>query len=352
MRKRHSPSPIFLRLAEFYIHPDIYNYWEGSPLAFKMMVKDFLIDHINRSVEPYVKSLPFLNIRLPKDNRGWLKYELEFEENVKSFLKERGVVKVYLWNKGGFKGDIIPLSSEEIKNRFRNFENYPSKGGFEIWLSSRFLRSKILTIFAHEVAHTYFYDFRQDPPKCLIPKEILTMKVWYQEFEGLAYDLGREILLPRKTFVDFVAGYKEVSLNNFLKMARDLGVSFEVLSQRLIKDLKLWDACIFWGIMGDQINGFNKTLKPVILVKCRSKRKSDRFRGLSLKSELKNTNSELFAKIIHHVKEVEPDEIREYPVTIRIKRGKDSQVMHCLLEIKYTTPINREGWFVALLRPS
>jgi hypothetical protein len=350
MRKKYSPSPIFLRLAEYYINPDAYNYWKGEPLEFKVMVKNFLIEHINASIEPYVKSLPFLNINFPKYG-NWLKYEIEFEENIKAFLNERKIVKVFLWKKEKFEGSIIPLSGEEIKIRYKDLANLFPKGGFEISLGACFNRRRILTTFAHEVAHTYFYDIHQDPPRCLISKEILTIRIWYQEFEGMAFDLGRELLLPRKRFIEYVnSKYKEASLKNFLEMCSNLNISKEILSQRLIKDLKLWDACIFWGKVNCRIKDPDN-ISESLVVEYRSKRKSDYFRNLSLKKEFKNINSELTANILKHARTAPSYKIEEYPISILIKGKKKYQTLECFLQIMCGKPFNGERRFIALLRP-
>lgn len=347
MRQKYSPSPVFLRLAEYYIHPDIYNNWTKTPLQFKVMVKNYLIDYINAMLKPHVKNLPFLKIDFMIDKKNWLRQELVFEENIKAFLNERKVVKVFLWNKKGFRGDIVPLSSEEIR-KFKDFTEFAG-GGFEIGLGAYMSKPKILTTFAHEVAHTYFFDIYQDPPKCLISNEILKKSIWYQEFEGMAYDLGRELLLPRENFRSYVTSKGgDPSLENFLKMRSELGVSKEVLAQRLIKDLKLWNVCIFWGKVSTKKEGSFKNFE--IFVKDRDKRIADSLRNfINLKKELKDQHSELTATIIKHVTETSNEKSKKHPYQISIPIGK-TRKLDCLLEVRRSLSHRDEIWFIALLR--
>jgi len=348
MRQKYSPGPIFSRLAEYYIHPDAYNNWKGTPLQFKVMVKNYLIDYVNATLNSYVKGLPFLKIDFTPDKKSWLRQELSFDENIEAFLNERKIVKVFLWNQKGLLGDIVPLSSREIRTKFKDLTNFAG-GGFEIDLGAYLNKSKILTTFAHEIAHTYFFDIYQDPPKCLISNEILKSSIWYQEFEGMAYDLGREILLPREKFRSYVElKGRDPSLENFLKMYSELGVSKEVLSQRLIKDLKLWkNVCIFWGKVRVGKEGSFKNFE--IFVRDRDKRMDDYFRNFNLKKELKERHSELAAAIMKHVAETDNEQPKENSYQIAIHIGKTRKV-DCLLEVRKSFSYKGEIWFIALLR--
>jgi len=348
MRQKYSPSPIFLRLAEYYIHPDAYNNWEGTPLQFKIKVKEHLIGHINAALKSYVKNLPFLRINFTADKKNWLRQEVAFEGNLEAFLNERKIAKVFFWNKKRFIGDIIPLSSEEIRARFKDFTKFAG-GGFEIGLGVSMSKSKVLTTFAHEIAHTYFFDIHQDPPKCLISSEILKKRIWYQEFEGMAYDLGRELLLPREAFLNYVASKgSKPSLEKFLEMRSELGVSTEVLAQRLIKDLKLWKVCIFWGKVGMEKKSSFKNLE--VFVRNRDKKIADCFRNFNLKKELEKQGSKLRTIIIERVTEMNDPQPKD-SCQISLPIGK-TQKLDFFLEVRKSLPRLGETWFIALLRPA
>jgi hypothetical protein len=350
MRKKYSPSPVFLSLAKFYIHPDIYNQWEGDPLSFKLMVKNFLIEYVNESVERYVRNLPFLRIDFPKDKTRWRRHILRFEDHISNFLADRKIVRVVAWNVKGFKGDIIPLTSEEIKRKLNQL--LPNiNGGFEIGIGYQPVNSALTTL-SHEIAHTYFYDISKNPPKSLVSYEILRTRKWYQELEGLAYDLGREILLPREKFINYVeVHHKNPSLENFLAMYSELNVSIDVLAQRLIRDVKIWNACIFWGIVNSRDIPLitKKVSGPYIGVRNRNKRMSDHFKMLfmkahrSLKTELADTNSDLRNYVLSHVIEKKIGESESYPISLC-----NAEVD---LEIKNIKQLNSGRLFLAIIHP-
>lgn len=334
--KEYSPSPILWPLAEYYIHPDAYGYWEGDPFEFKQMIKNHLISHISQSVEPYVKSIPFLRISFPENMYRKQKHVMKFDEDLKGFLKTRKIVRVTIWNIKDFKGDLIPLDSKEIISRTgQTFDG----GGFEIGLGYQLIQSA-LTTFSHEIGHTYFYDLSKNPPRCLIPNNILEITKWYAEFEGIAFDLGREILLPRKRFRKFVLNrYKDPSLEGFLKMNSELKVSKDVLSQRLLKDLKIWEAYIFWGkIDSSNLNILGKgSWGPHIFVRDRDKRKSDIF-TFNLKKELLDRDSDLRRIIVENSEE---GKVQGGEVDIGERSYK--------FDMKSSEFSKGEKWFIALL---
>jgi len=338
-RRKYAPSPVFDSITNYYISPDAYVNWSskgGDPLEFKRRVKEYLIWYVNQSVEPYVESLPFLKIELPEDMNKREEYVLSFDKNLQEFLDRRKTVKVTVHAKG-VESYIVPLTAEEVKRKVRTKTNYT--GGFEINLEHDSIQ-RMLTSFSHEVAHTYFYDISCDPPKCLVSNHVLGKREWYREFEGLAFDLGREILLPKKEFEKYVtAKYKSPSLENFLKMHSELKVSKEVLSQRLLRDLKLWKACIFWGkVSYKDLKIFDKRFPgPHIFVRHRDKRKGG-FRNFSLTKELTDPNSNLRNTILEHI---DREKIESRSITLRNK--------NYVLDIKSKELTNDEKWFISLL---
>jgi len=335
--KKKLPSPVLWPLAEYYIHPDVYGYWEGEPLEFKEMIKNYLIDYINRSVEPYVESLPFLRIKFPENMHRKQKHVLEFDENLKGFLNTRKIARVTVWNIKGFKGDLVPLTSKEIKKRTGLAYD---GGGFEIGLGYEWIQP-VLTTFSHEIGHTYFYDLSKDPPKCLVPNDILETTKWHREFEGVAFDLGREVLLPRKSFTEYVLEkHSDPSVKGFLEMSSELKVSKAVLSQRLLKDLKLWRACIFWGEISlkDHTVRGKKSQDHHIFVRDRDKRKS--FPRINIKKGLINENSNLRKTILERaIAEKAEAEVGDISI----------DEISYKFDMKVTASSESKKWFIALL---
>lgn len=335
-RRNYSPSPILWPLAEYYIKSDAYSYWNGTPLEFRHLIKEYIIEYVNKSVDPFVRDLPFLKVTLPSKVERGNKCDLEFEGNLKEFLNSRKILKVTVWNIKGFKGSLTPVSSKQIGSRKGQELN---EGGFDINLEYTFIHS-LLTTFSHEIGHTYFYDISKNPPECLVSSSILETKKWYKQFEGLAFDLGREILLPREIFTRYVLEkFERPSLANFLSMHLELRISQDVLAQRLMKDLKLWQACVFWGIIDYSDMDFLGKRKsgPHIIVRDRDKRKGG-FTDLNIKKELLNSNSDLRKTILGHIND---GEAKSYEICLNDNK--------CKLDLETQELPEKKKWFVALL---
>lgn len=330
--RKNTLSPVFNALADYYISPNAYDRWSlkgGEPLEFKEKVKAHLVSYINQSVEPYVKGLPFLKIDLSENIEKGKESVLFFDKYLQEFLNDRKIVKVRVHNTdaGNY---IVPLTAEEIRKK----NNTESSGGYEINLKYEPIQ-QMLTSLSHEIAHTYFDNISSNPPKCLISNKILERREWYRESEGLAFDFGREILLPRRRFEEYVTvNYKTPSLKNFLKMHSELKVSKDVLSQRLLRDLKLWKACIFWGKA--KYNLDKQSGDPHIFVRDRDKRKND-FKNLSLTKELKDPNSDLRRAVLKHIDE---DIIENYCISLGNKSYSfDMKTKRLTKDEKYFTAI-------------
>jgi len=332
---KYSPNPVLWPLAEYYIDPEAYKHWENDPLEFKEIIKNYLIDHVNKSVEPFVGSLPFLKFSFPKNMHEKQKHLVRFSRNLEEFLDTRKIARVIIWNIKGFKGDLVPLTNKEM---IRRTGKISFGGGFEIGLGYQRVEQALTTL-SHEIGHTYFYDLSKDPPECLVSNSILKIDKWQREFEGMAFDIGRGVILPRKSFTEYVfRRYRYPSIKSFLEMHSKLKVSKALLSQRLIKDLRIWKACIFWGkISAKDIVFLRERIKgPHILVKKRDKKKS--FRSINIKAELANHNSELRKAILKHSSEEEKKECE-----IKISRRTYK------FDMKSGILSQDEKWFIALL---
>lgn len=297
-KRKHSPSPVFDKLAQHYEFPYTYEEWSVSgngAVEYKKRVKSHIISRINESVERYVKGLPFLRLDLSEGVEKQKYHELKFDDDLQNFLNERNVRQVF--SHYGQTSYIIPLSAEQFTNRAR--EKLILQGGFEIRLAYASTR-RMLYDFAHEIAHTFFYDISSDAPTCMVSDQTLKIQQWYQEFEGLAFDFGREIWLPRKAFTDYVkCNHSKPSMENFLKMYSELCVGVDPLAQRLLHDLKLWKALMFWGTVHRRTQGSNENIYS-IFVGNRGRRRNG-FDRISLNSELVSQQSELRHTIIQQI---------------------------------------------------
>jgi len=334
-RRNYPPSPVLWPLAEYYIKPDVYSYWNGTPFEFRHLIKQYIIEYVNKSVDPFVGSLPFLKVSLPSRVERGNRCDLEFDGNLKEFLRSRKILKATVWNIKDFKGSLTPVSSKQIGGR----TGQELEGGFVINLEYTFIQS-LLTTFSHEIGHTYFYDLSKDPPECLISSKILETKKWYEQFEGLAFDLGREILLPKESFTRYVLEkFERPSLANFLSMRSELRISQDVLAQRLMKDLRLWQACVFWGLIdyGDVDFLGKRKPGPHIIVRDRDKRIGG-FTSLNVKKELLNVDSDLRKTILGHIKD---GEIKSYEICLNDHK--------CKLDLETQELPENKKWFVAML---
>jgi hypothetical protein len=259
---------------------------------YKQRIKNRVIDYINHETKPYARKVPFLRINLSDISEYASESVLQFGKNLKGYLNGRRILRVVVHRGGSY---MLPLTEEQARRR----GNLGSKlGGFEISLEVGTVQ-RMMTSFAHEIGHTYFYDLVDDPPKLLVSESLLKERDYHRQFEGLAYDFGREVLLPREAFREYVRlNHDRPSLRSFQAMCEELKVSKEILSQRLLRDLKLWNACIFWGTVANVSGSLRDAREtPRIVVGTRDKRKAD-FRTVSLSRELASDKSELRRTIL------------------------------------------------------
>jgi Zn-dependent peptidase ImmA (M78 family) len=338
-KKEHASSPVFNALANFYKFPYTYIEWSSKgrdPMTYKKEVKNFLIELINDSVETYAKDLPFLRIDLPNNTVKKDDTLVKFPEDFQNFLHQRKIAQVHTHD--GKTSYIIPLDYDQLRKRAP--EKLISSGGFEITIGSQRMQ-RMLYDLAHEIAHTFFYDISGNTPSCLISSNILEAKEWYQEFEGLAFDFGREIWLPRKEFTRYVHDkFQNPSLENFLKIHDYLHVGYDPLAQRLLHDLKLWKAFIFWGeLRYDNLENFeDKNSRIQVEIRPRDRRRNG-FTNISLPDELGNDQSELRNTIIDHMKNEKG--MMKYHIHLGKKRYS--------FDVNSTDFTGRQKYFIAML---
>jgi len=199
----------------------------GAVEEYKRLVKTFLFELINNTLKSYLprKRIPPLFLDFTSIEGDRIKFIIP--EILEFLHRDRKVLDV----KAGDRSFLLPV-----------------EGGFIIYVNKHLGHQKMLTELSHEIGHTYLYE-----AGCLIPMGlerpyISTVHEMWRKIEGLAYEIGREILLPRYAFIEYIKRRNfQVSTEDFLTMARELRVSKIVLAKRLIHDLKIWDVGVCWG---------------------------------------------------------------------------------------------------------
>lgn len=109
----------------------------------------------------------------------------------------------------------------------------PNGGGFTLLVKVGLTPERARNVIAHELGHTYFFDVTKNPPE-----PFSTHDFSWENTEGPSYEIGREILVPRRWLLDRA---QRPSLESFLSLMRDFRVSPQVLARRLVHDIRLWD---------------------------------------------------------------------------------------------------------------
>lgn len=204
----------------------------GSVEEYKRFIKTYICEQINYTLKSYLteKRLPptFLEFTIKDDGRISFIYR-QFAQ----FLRvDRRILDVRVGNASFIR---------------------PTKEGFIIYIK-RSKHQRMLTELSHEIGHTYLYEAgcAVSMPLCITCAPDEPAYVLWKIQEGLAYELGREVLLPRYAFLDYVERRgREPSLETFLTMLKELKVSKLVLAKRLVHELKAWDVGICWGHITD-----------------------------------------------------------------------------------------------------
>jgi IrrE N-terminal-like domain len=86
---------------------------------------------------------------------------------------------------------------------------------------------------AHEFAHTLFYDLKSNPPKIAKAFRAGGGKTALENLERNCDRLAAHLLLPTRLFEAVVLNMKEISADTLRDLAREAGVSVEVIIRRL-----------------------------------------------------------------------------------------------------------------------
>ena len=160
----------------------------------------------------------------------------------------------------------IPEKSDFVKSRkakivysnMNKLDGYLDINDDKIFLVIRSsLRSKprkLRTVIAHELGHTFLLDIENRPIEPYYSSSLTTHQRW-EQVEGLAFEIGRQILVPEVLMKKYV--HSIPSLELFIKLKRTFRVTTHVIARRLVHDLKLWDAYLFASSFDSKHRGFS-----------------------------------------------------------------------------------------------
>ncbi|MBA7625136.1 hypothetical protein ES703_32560 [subsurface metagenome] len=128
----------------------------------------------------------------------------------------------------------------------------PVEQGFIIKLNSQ--RPKVRQRFAcaHEIGHTFFFDWAGGRP--WRPYESLSS---YWAEEDLCYEFAEEMLMPQETLEKLIGMIGPPCINNFEGLLNTFQVSSEALTRR-IQRLNIWESIMVILIKDDQSSNFLK----------------------------------------------------------------------------------------------
>lgn len=115
----------------------------------------------------------------------------------------------------------------------------PRPRGFSIVVNPNLSSHRRRFTLAHEVGHSFFYDWMTNVPTL----RFRSSRYWVQE--GYASEIARDILLPERLVVRQREATSSPSLESLRSLSKCFDVSADVLRRRLVEDLRLWDCVLF-----------------------------------------------------------------------------------------------------------
>ena len=113
---------------------------------------------------------------------------------------------------------------------------------FLIFVNKNLSERRKRSVIAHELGHTFLFDIENKPIKPYLQLSWSTKERW-RSVEGLAWQIGRQILVPKVLLRKYCCSDPCVKL--FEKLRKIFNVTTDVMARRLIHDLKLWDVFMF-----------------------------------------------------------------------------------------------------------
>lgn len=146
---------------------------------------------------------------------------------LRTLLKERGVTRFVEANLG-----------------FRDGLLLEGPDGLEVRVNSNAHQARRRAAIAHELGHTFFFDITRTPPRR--GAEFPRTRYWVEE--GIARELGRAMLMPRKWLKeDGVPDGDALTIASLRRLSERYDVSLEILLYRLFRDLKAVDAVVLFA---------------------------------------------------------------------------------------------------------
>ena len=147
----------------------------------------------------------------------------------------------------------------------------PVLGGFLLRLNSNLTSSRQRFSIAHEIGHTFFYNFSYNPPVRILSRE--SSRLLIDKEEDICNAFARELLMPREFVERDLDEHNNRDLELILTLASKYRVSAEVTARRLILDLSEYDKTVL--IFAEKSSGrknqnkniwwyYGKTLKRYI----------------------------------------------------------------------------------------
>lgn len=119
----------------------------------------------------------------------------------------------------------------------------PTLQGFIIRLRPGLHSSRIKFSEAHELAHTFFYDIEQSPPKRLITRAVPTLA--RAKEEGLCNDFAAELLLPIELLRKGLDEFRGVATWDIVqRLKKRFDVSTEVVTRKLLSECVEFQYCV------------------------------------------------------------------------------------------------------------
>jgi len=195
----------------------------------------------------------------------------------------------YIWNRMRRYGEIRPpfienpQSSDFVKSQgVQEIITSDIKGyGYLLRKNDHFIivikkglqETKKRSVIAHELGHTFFFDSNN---KHIYFYENICSRNCWRFIEGPAFEIGRQILVPKQSLSEWVSS--NISIEFFNELKRKYKVSKNIMAFRLIHDLRLWNVYMFF-------TKYDSTKDEIMLPRIH-----ERFKGISFKNFDLNKN--------------------------------------------------------------
>jgi Zn-dependent peptidase ImmA (M78 family) len=165
----------------------------------------------------------------------------------------------YVWGQMRIYGERSPpvlknlaasrfIASRKVEicfDKLQNVDGFLDVGseGFKIFLRQTLHEnpSRLRTVVAHELGHTFLFDINSKPITPLFSKQD-SQNPWKAQ-EGLAYEIGRNILIPRQMLKVYCN--LPQSIASFAELKKTFRTTSSVLARQLVSE-SFWDVYLFW----------------------------------------------------------------------------------------------------------